>query len=103
MLECDVINFFFDNRFHPACSRLSTIMDYDKIAVLDNGNIVEFGRPQELLNDGGSWFTALASAGDLVDGNNAESPDPTNSLLARIASRGGGVAATASEPDLDPE
>lgn len=35
--------------------RLETLIDYDKIVVLDNGGLVEFGSPRELLwpsNDG---------------------------------------------------
>jgi len=28
--------------------RLDTIIDYDKVAVLDKGKVVEFGNPQEL-------------------------------------------------------
>jgi ABC-type multidrug transport system ATPase subunit len=55
--------------------RLSTIMDYDKIAVLDNGNIVEFGRPRDLVQDPCSWFSALAAAGDVLDSDEAASPD----------------------------
>lgn len=58
--------------------RLSTLMDYDKIAVLDNGNIVEFGRPQALLPallaDPNSWFSALARAGDVPDANTTDLP-----------------------------
>ncbi|KAH8072270.1 P-loop containing nucleoside triphosphate hydrolase protein [Cristinia sonorae] len=39
--------------------RLQTIMDADKIMVLDAGNIVEFGEPGELLNDEAGLFRAL--------------------------------------------
>ncbi|KAJ3715756.1 P-loop containing nucleoside triphosphate hydrolase protein [Lentinula raphanica] len=39
--------------------RLQTIMDYDKIMVLDAGNIVEFGGPSELLTRENGRFRAL--------------------------------------------
>lgn len=40
--------------------RLETIMDSDKIIVLDNGEIVEFGTPKELMQNGG-LFTELVN------------------------------------------
>ncbi|KAF9469432.1 hypothetical protein BDZ94DRAFT_1303901 [Collybia nuda] len=49
--------------------RLHTIMDYDKIMVLDAGRIVEFGRPDELLRDDGKgrYFRILVDKS--VDGD----------------------------------
>ncbi|KAK6532681.1 hypothetical protein TWF281_006860 [Arthrobotrys megalospora] len=39
--------------------RLNTIVDYDKIIVLDKGVILETGRPEELLRQPGSAFKTL--------------------------------------------
>ena len=45
--------------------RLSTIMDYDKILVLDDGSIVQFGPPQQLLLDtDGQFFKMVHSSSD---------------------------------------
>ncbi|KAF9077569.1 P-loop containing nucleoside triphosphate hydrolase protein, partial [Rhodocollybia butyracea] len=46
--------------------RLATVMDFDRIMVLDEGRIAEFGSPAELLKEGG-MFHALVN----------ESPDKT--------------------------
>ena len=40
--------------------RISTIIDYDKIVVMDQGCIVEMGEPQELLSRPGGAFRRLA-------------------------------------------
>ncbi|KAJ1514976.1 Multidrug resistance-associated protein 1 [Coelomomyces lativittatus] len=39
--------------------RLNTIMDYDKIAVMDLGRVCEFGSPKTLIQQHGSLFNAL--------------------------------------------
>ena len=41
--------------------RINTILDYDRILVLDGGRVVEFGEPQELLADENSAFASLAA------------------------------------------
>jgi len=41
--------------------RLETIMDYDKILVMDNGKAAEFGTPSELIDNNGI-FTELVNA-----------------------------------------
>jgi ATP-binding cassette subfamily C (CFTR/MRP) protein 1 len=40
--------------------RINTILDYDRIAVLSAGEIVEFDTPANLLKDKSSAFYALA-------------------------------------------
>ncbi|KAJ3360077.1 hypothetical protein GGF32_008665 [Allomyces javanicus] len=46
--------------------RIGTIMDADKIVVLDHGEVGEVGTPAELLADKGSRFYALAKESGLV-------------------------------------
>ncbi|KAM6512491.1 hypothetical protein FSOLCH5_010203 [Fusarium solani] len=42
--------------------RLDTLLDFDKVAVLDKGTLVEFGAPTELLADEAGAFTRLYRA-----------------------------------------
>lgn len=39
--------------------RLSSLVDFDRVAVLDGGSLVEFGSPAELLRDGSGHFAKL--------------------------------------------
>lgn len=39
--------------------RLSSLLDFDRVAVLDGGRLVEFGQPAELLRDGSGHFARL--------------------------------------------
>ncbi|XP_040848249.1 ATP-binding cassette sub-family C member 2 [Ochotona curzoniae] len=43
--------------------RLHTIMDSDKIMVLENGNIIEYGSPEELLDNQGPFYLMAKEAG----------------------------------------
>ncbi|KAF6770392.1 hypothetical protein AHF37_11100 [Paragonimus kellicotti] len=47
--------------------RLNTIMDYDRILVLDEGRMLEVGNPRELLKDANSKFFALAKDAHSVE------------------------------------
>lgn len=51
--------------------RLHTIMDSDKIMVLDNGKIVEYGSPEELLSNSGPFYLMAKEAG-IENVNNTE-------------------------------
>ncbi|GFS03753.1 multidrug resistance-associated protein 1 [Elysia marginata] len=46
--------------------RLNTILDYDKILVMDKGRVAEFGSPEELLAHTGSIFYSMAKDAGLV-------------------------------------
>ncbi|KAH8712254.1 hypothetical protein GQ44DRAFT_689190 [Phaeosphaeriaceae sp. PMI808] len=39
--------------------KLDTIMDYDKVVVMNQGALVEYGEPHRLLDQQGSWFKGL--------------------------------------------
>lgn len=50
---------FQDSAVIAVAHRLNTIVDFDLVLVMDNGAIVESGRPAELLQDPESWFSGL--------------------------------------------
>lgn len=39
--------------------KLDTIMDFDKVVVMKQGSLVEYGEPHKLLEQQGSWFKSL--------------------------------------------
>lgn len=39
--------------------RLSSLLDFDRVVVLDSGRLVEFGKPIDLLEDATSNFSKL--------------------------------------------
>lgn len=39
--------------------KLDTILDFDKVIVMNQGQMVEYGRPYQLLERQGSWFKSL--------------------------------------------
>ena len=50
--------------------RINTIMDYDKIMVLDKGRLIEYDTPEALMNNSSSVFYSLAKdAGIAVEGD----------------------------------
>lgn len=53
--------------------RINTVIDYDKIVVLESGRVVEFDTPAELLASGGPFAQLCADAGvTLHEANGAQ-------------------------------
>lgn len=50
--------------------KLDTILDFDRVAVMHIGELVEVGEPYQLLEKAESWFKALYE-----DGTRAENSD----------------------------
>ncbi len=67
--------------------RLNTVMDSTKILVLNRGELAEYGKPSELLNNTGGIFTSMVEA---------TGPDQS-SYLKRIANGEIGVIQSLKE------
>lgn len=50
---------FVDTTVITIAHRLDTVMDYDRIIVMEDGGIAETGRPSDLLKDPSSTFYEL--------------------------------------------
>eukprot|EP00804_Cyclotella_cryptica_P025547 CCRYP_002799-RD/>CCRYP_002799-RD protein AED:0.04 eAED:0.04 QI:9542/1/0.92/1/0.58/0.38/13/0/494 len=44
--------------------RLDTVIDYDKILVLGNGSVLQYGSPHELIQKGGAFASLVSDTGD---------------------------------------
>ncbi|KAL9978313.1 hypothetical protein ACROYT_G015813 [Oculina patagonica] len=57
---------FKDSTVLTIAHRLNTIMDYDKVLVLDGGRVVEFDKPQVLIGKGGLFAEMVKSQNQSV-------------------------------------
>ena len=57
---------FADATILTIAHRLNTVVDYDRVMVLDKGEIVEFDSPQNLLADPESHFHAMAKDAGMI-------------------------------------
>ena len=53
---------FKDTTVLTIAHRLATISEYDRIMVLDDGRLVEFDTPQNLLKDSNSRYAQMVQA-----------------------------------------
>ena len=49
--------------------RLNTIIDYDRVLVMDKGLVAEFNSPNNLLSDTNSIFYSMAKDANLIPHN----------------------------------
>ncbi|GBN59105.1 Multidrug resistance-associated protein 1 [Araneus ventricosus] len=57
---------FADRTVITIAHRLNTVLDYDKIVVLENGNIIEVGNPSNLLENQNSRFYLMNKEAGLI-------------------------------------
>ena len=60
LIQATIRKEFVDSTVLTIAHRLNTIMDYDKIMVLDKGLLVEYDSPNNLLMDENSIFHGMA-------------------------------------------
>ncbi|OTF80881.1 hypothetical protein BLA29_006858 [Euroglyphus maynei] len=57
---------FSDCTIVTIAHRLNTVIDYDRILVLDQGQIAEYDTPKNLLNNQNSLFYSMAEIAKLI-------------------------------------
>ena len=62
VIQATIRKEFADCTILTIAHRLNTIMDSDRILVMDEGEAREFDRPQDLLQDGDSFFSSMVDA-----------------------------------------
>merc|ERR1712210_250709 len=73
LIQATIRKEFVDSSVLTIAHRLNTIMDYDRIMVLDKGELREFDKPNELLKNSESIFYGMVKdAGLLTDSIEAE-------------------------------
>jgi len=66
MLQALIRKLFKEKTVLTIAHRLETIMDSDRILVLDSGNVAEMGAPLKLLEDTEGIFSGLVKAGNAL-------------------------------------
>lgn len=59
-MQLTIQKYFADTTVLSIAHRISTVTDYDRILTMDNGQVVEYERPEVLLRDEGSLFFKFA-------------------------------------------
>ncbi|KAK2548536.1 ABC transporter C family member 3 [Acropora cervicornis] len=57
---------FKDSTVLTIAHRLNTIMDYDKVLVIDRGRVVEFDKPENLLQNDKGYYTQLVQTYNVI-------------------------------------
>ncbi|XP_069135571.1 multidrug resistance-associated protein 1-like isoform X2 [Argopecten irradians] len=67
LIQETIHNEFYDCTVLSIAHRLNTVLDYDKVMVLSNGQIAEFDSPAKLLSNQDSVFYGMAADAKLVN------------------------------------
>ena len=67
LIQATIRKEFSDSTVLTIAHRLNTIMDYDRIMVLDKGRLVEFDTPEHLLDNQASIFHGMAVDAGLAE------------------------------------
>jgi len=67
LIQTTIRREFVDVTVITIAHRINTIMDYDRVIVLDQGQVVEFDSPQKLCQDSGSAFFSLAQQAGVLE------------------------------------
>jgi ABC-type multidrug transport system fused ATPase/permease subunit len=59
VLQGALRTYFASSTVLTVAHRLNTIIDYDRVLVMDNGRVAEFDRPSALLDNPQSLFSVL--------------------------------------------
>lgn len=68
-IQKTIINEFSDCTILCIAHRLKTILNYDKILVLDKGELVEFDKPLKLFNNEKSLFRQMCDKSSITEGD----------------------------------
>ena len=63
LLQVALKKSFKDSTIISVAHRLETIIDYDMILVLGNGEVIEYGRPSDLIQNEGHFATMIEDTG----------------------------------------
>jgi ATP-binding cassette subfamily C (CFTR/MRP) protein 1 len=66
LIQATIRSQFKDSTIVTIAHRLNTIIDYDRILVMDKGQVAEFDAPQTLLKNPTSIFYSMAKDAGLV-------------------------------------
>jgi ATP-binding cassette subfamily C (CFTR/MRP) protein 4 len=64
LLQDAVAKSFADATIIAVAHRLDTVIDYDKILVLGDGRVLEYGSPHELIERGDAFASMVADTGE---------------------------------------
>ena len=59
MIQNTIREVFSNNTILTIAHRIDTILDYDKILIMDQGNVLEYDTVDNLLNDKDSKFSEI--------------------------------------------